>query len=139
MQPLSTATTAREQPSNTAAPPRPRAHPLLGSALDLRRNQIGTYERLMREFGDWELAARNGGMVDANAEMVQLALRVVGRAIFGEDTTKASAVLDSSFGVLNRHTFRRALSPLATPRSWPTPDTAAQNARGERSTRWSTN
>ena len=34
------------------APPRPRAHPLLGSALDLRRSQIRTYERVMREQGD---------------------------------------------------------------------------------------
>jgi cytochrome P450 len=35
---------------------------------------------------------------------------------------KARAVLDSSFPVLNRHTFRRAMSPLASPASWPTPD-----------------
>jgi len=224
MQPLSTATSAREQAMNTAAPPRARAHPVLGSALDLRRDQIGTYERVMRELGDvvrlvigppglrfelyclfhpdgvkavlagsregyskgnrfyqqvaeafgwglltsegelwqrqrrliqplftrrqiatyadlmaeetaavadrWELAVRNGGAVDANAEMVQLALRVVGRAIFGADTTKASAVLDSSFAVLNRHTFRRATSPLTIPPSWPTPDNRrAQRAR----------
>jgi cytochrome P450 len=31
-------------------------------------------------------------------------------------------VLDSAFPVLNRHTFRRAMSPLAAPASWPTPD-----------------
>ena len=36
----------------TAAPPRPRANPLLGSALDLRRSRIRTYERVMREYGD---------------------------------------------------------------------------------------
>jgi cytochrome P450 len=200
----------------TAAPPRPRANPVLGSALDLRRDQIGTYERVMREHGDvvqlvvgppglrfdlycvfhpdgvrdvlagsrdayskrtrgyeqiaeafgwglltsqgelwqrqrrlvqplftrrqiasyaelmaeeatavarrWELAARNGGRVDANAEMVQLALRVVGRGIFGDDVAKASAVLDSAFAMLNRRTFRRTVSPLAPPASWPTPD-----------------
>jgi cytochrome P450 len=34
------------------APPRPRAHPVLGSALDLRRSQIRTYEQMMREHGD---------------------------------------------------------------------------------------
>jgi hypothetical protein len=33
------------------APPRPRAHPVLGSALDLRRSQIRTYQRAMRERG----------------------------------------------------------------------------------------
>jgi cytochrome P450 len=35
-----------------AAPPCPRANPALGSALDLRRSQIRTYERVMREHGD---------------------------------------------------------------------------------------
>ena len=65
-------------------------------------------------------APRRG--VDANADMVKLALRVVGRAIFGDDVAKAGDVLDSAFPVLNRHTFRRAMSPLAPPASWPTPD-----------------
>ena len=199
-----------------AAPPHPRANPVLGSALDLRKSQIRTYERVMREHGDvvklvvgppgvrfdlycvfhpdgvkavlagsregyskgnrfyrqiaqsfgwglltsegelwrrqrrlvqplftrkqiaayaelmaeeaaavagrWDRATRNGGSVDANAEMVGLALRVVGRAIFGDDVARAGAVLDSAFPVLNRHTFRRAMSPLAPPASWPTPD-----------------
>jgi cytochrome P450 len=59
--------------------------------------------------------------VDANSEAVRLALRVVGRAIFGDDLTTARDVLDSAFAVLNRHTFRRATSPLTTPASWPTP------------------
>jgi cytochrome P450 len=199
-----------------AAPPHPRANPVLGSALDLRKSQIRTYERVMREHGDvvklvvgppgvrfdlycvfhpdgvkavlagsregyskgnrfyrqiaqsfgwglltsegelwrrqrrlvqplftrrqiaayaelmaeeaaavagrWDRATRNGWSVDANAEMVGLALRVVGRAIFGDDVARAGAVLDSAFPVLNRHTFRRAMSPLAPPASWPTPD-----------------
>jgi cytochrome P450 len=199
-----------------AAPPRPRANPVLGSALDLRRSQIRTYERVMRTYGDvvrlvvgppgvrfdlycvfhpdgvravlagsregyskgnrfykqiaeafgrglltsegelwqrqrrlvqplftrrqieayaelmaeeavavagrWDRAARDGGAVDANADMVRLALRVVGRAIFGDDVARAGDVLDSAFPVLNRHTFRRAMSPLAPPASWPTPD-----------------
>jgi hypothetical protein len=33
-------------------PPHLRANPVLGSALDLRRSQIRTYERVMREHGD---------------------------------------------------------------------------------------
>jgi cytochrome P450 len=200
---------------HTAAPPRPRANPVLGSTLDLRRSQVTTYERMMREHGDvvrlavgppglrfelycvfhpdgvrdvlagsreayskgtrgyrqiaetfgwglltsegelwqrqrrlvqplftrkqiasyadlmaqeatavarrWEVVARDGGGVDANTEMVQLALRVVGRGIFGDDVTKAAAVLDSGFAQLNRHMFRRMMSPLAPPDSWPTP------------------
>ena len=70
----------------------------------------------------WDRTTRNGANVDANAEMVRLALRVVGRAIFGDDVARAGDVLDSAFPVLNRHTFRRAMSPLAPPASWPTPD-----------------
>ena len=199
-----------------AAPPHPRANPLLGSALDLRRSQIRTYERVMREYGDvvrlvvgppgvrfelycvfhpdgvkavlagsreryskgnrfyrqiaesfgwglltsegehwkrqrrlvqplftrrqiatyaqlmaeeaaavagrWERAARDGEGVDANAEMVGLALQVVGRAIFGDDLARAGDVLDSAFPILNRYTFRRAITPLAPPASWPTPE-----------------
>ena len=197
------------------APPRPRAHLVLGSAPDLRRSQAETYARVMREHGDvvrlaagppglrvqlhcvfhpdgvrqvlagtrdgytkrnrfyvqiaealgwgllttegerwqrqrrliqplfarkqvagyadlmaeeaaavarrWESAARDGAGVDAHAEMVRLTLRVVGRSIFGDDVERAVAVLDSAFPVLNRHTFRRAMSPVATPASWPTP------------------
>jgi cytochrome P450 len=197
------------------APPRPRAHPVLGSTLDLRRSQVTTYELMMRQHGDvvrlavgppglrfelycvfhpdgvrdvlagsresyskatrgfrqiaetfgwglltsegelwqhqrrlvqplftrnqiasyaelmaqeaiavaqgWEPVARDGGGVDANAEMVQFALRVVGRGIFGDDVTKASAVLDAGFAQLNRHMFRRMMSPVPTPDSWPTP------------------
>jgi cytochrome P450 len=197
------------------APPRPRANPLFGSALDLRRSRIHTYEQVMRECGDvvrlavgppgvrfdlycvfhpegvravlagsregyskgtrfyrqiaegfgrglltsegelwqrqrrliqplftrkqiasyaalmaeeaaavagrWERAGRTGDGVDAGAEMVRLALRVVGRAIFGDDVGKAGEVLDSAFAVLTRQTFRRATSPLAVPASWPTP------------------
>jgi cytochrome P450 len=199
-----------------AAPPHPRANPVLGSALDLRKSQIRTYERVMRTYGDvvrlvvgppgvrfdlycvfhpdgvravlagsregyskgnrfyrqiaeafgwglltsegelwqrqrrlvqplftrrqiaayaelmaeeavavaerWDRAARDGGTIDANADMVGLALRVVGRAIFGDDVARAGDVLDSAFPVLNRHTFRRAMSPWAPPASWPTPD-----------------
>jgi cytochrome P450 len=200
---------------NSTAPPRPRAHPVLGSTLDLRRSQVSTYQRVMHEHGDvvrltvgppglrfdlycvfhpdgvrdvlagsregyskrtrgfqriaetygwglltsegelwqrqrrlvqplftrrqiatyaelmadeaaavarrWDVVARNGAAVDANAEMVQLALRVVGRGIFGDDVAKASAVLDSAFALLNRYTFRRLISPVAPPASWPTP------------------
>jgi cytochrome P450 len=91
------------------------------------RKQIAGYAELMAEEAaavarDWEVVAQDGGVVDAHAQMVRLALRVVGRGIFGDDVAKAAAVLDPAFAVLNRHTFRRAISPLAPPASWPTPD-----------------
>jgi cytochrome P450 len=210
----------------TVAPPRPRANPVLGSALDLRRSRIRTYKRAMLEHGDvvrltvgplgvrfelycvfhpdgvravlagsregyskgtrfyreiaqsfgwglvtsegdlwrrqrrliqpvftrkqiasysklmtdeaaavaarWDRVVRNGGVVDANAEMVRLALGMVGRAIFGEDVAKARDVIDSAFAVLGRHTFRRATSPVAVPASWPTrANRRASRARGD--------
>jgi hypothetical protein len=37
---------------SVTAPPHPRANPVVGSAIDLRRSQIHTYERVMREHGD---------------------------------------------------------------------------------------
>ena len=100
------------------------------------RKQIAAYSDLMAEESAavadrWTRATQHGGHVDANAEMVRLALRVVGRAIFGDDVTRAADVLDSAFPVLNRHTFRRAMSPLAPPASWPTPD----NRRASRARR----
>lgn len=91
------------------------------------RKQVAAYAELMAEEATpvaerWQRSARNGGNVEANADMVGLALRVVGRAIFGDDVARARDVLDSAFPVLTRHAFRRATSPLAPPASWPTPD-----------------
>jgi cytochrome P450 len=90
------------------------------------RKHIASYVGLMAEeaatvAGRWERAGRNGNSVDAGSEMVRMALRVVGRAIFGDDVSKAGDVLDSTFAVLTRRTFRRATAPLAVPASWPTP------------------
>ena len=100
------------------------------------RKQVAAYAELMFEEAaavveGWDRAAPDGAVVDANAEMVRLALRVVGRAIFGDDVSRAGEVLDSAFPVLNRHAFRRAMSPLAPPASWPTPD----NRRASRARR----
>jgi cytochrome P450 len=193
-------------------PPGPRGNRLVGSAIEIRRSQIQTYERAMREHGDvvrfvvgppglrfdlyaifhpdgvrrvlagprgaytkgnrfyqmiaaalgqglltsegeaWQRQRRliqplftrkaiagyaglmaeeaaavadrwdaTEGPVDANADMVRLTLRVVGRAIFGGDVDRAAPVVDWAFPVLNDWTFRRAMSPVATPASWPTP------------------
>ena len=90
------------------------------------RKQIASYADLMVAEATavaerWERASANGKIVDANSEMVRLALRVVGRSIFGDDVERALEVLDAEFAVLNRRTFQRAISPVALPASWPTP------------------
>jgi cytochrome P450 len=211
----------RGSPTFTAAPerppasaPRPLANPLLGFALELRRNQLWTYERVMRQYGDvvrlvvgppglrfeltcafhpdgvqrvlagsregysketpgyreisaaigqglltsegqlwqrqrrliqplftrkqiatyatlmaeeaertadrWDRAGQKG-TVDAHSEMIHLTLRVVGRAIFGDDVEHATHVIQRTFPVLTRHILRRTLAPVAPPAAWPTP------------------
>ena len=88
------------------------------------RGTITTYSELMAEEAALlaDRWARNGSTVDGNAELVRLTLRVVGRAIFGDDVQEAGEVLDWAFPVLNRRIFRRGTSPLVAPESWPTPD-----------------
>ncbi|MGW1714472.1 cytochrome P450 [Streptomyces sp. NPDC002156] len=44
-------TVARTRPGSSTAPT-PTGHPLLGSALDLRRDPLGTFVRAQREYGD---------------------------------------------------------------------------------------
>jgi cytochrome P450 len=205
-----------------AAPPRPRESRLLGSTLELRKSQIETYERVMREHGDvvrlalgppgarvdlymvfhpegiqrvlagprglyskanrfygeiarnlgWGLLTSEGDQwqrqrrliqplftrrqietyaslmteeataladrwsagadtVDVHADMVRLTLHVVGRAIFGADVDRAVDVLRWAFPIVNEHTFRRAIQPLAPPASWPLPS----NVRAARARR----
>lgn len=45
-------TGTRTAPGPTAPVPGPTGHPLLGSALDLRRDPLGTFVRAQREYGD---------------------------------------------------------------------------------------
>jgi cytochrome P450 len=67
----------------------------------------------------WEPWA--GGAIDAHQEMSRITLRVVGRLLFGADVERAVPVVRSAFPLLGDYTRRRALSPVATPRHWPTP------------------
>jgi cytochrome P450 len=208
-----TLTGALEHPRASA--PRPRANRLLGFAVELRQNQLRTYERVMREYGDvvrlvvgppglrfeltcafhpdgvqrvlagsregyskdtpgyreiaaaigrglltsegqlwqrqrrliqplftrkqiatyatlmaqeagrtadrWDRTAGQRVTVDAHSEMIRLTLRVVGRAIFGDDVEHATHVIRRTFPVLTRHVLRRTLAPVAPPAAWPTP------------------
>jgi hypothetical protein len=57
-----------------AAPPRPPANPVFGSALDMRRSRIRTYARAMREHGDVGAPGRR-----AARSAVQPLLRVPSR------------------------------------------------------------
>jgi len=107
------------------------------------RRQIATYAELMAEeaaavAGRWDRATRNGGVVDANADMVRLALRVVGRAIFGDDVAKAGDVLDSAFPCSTGTRFGARRRRWRHQRPGRPRTTAERRAHGERSTAWST-
>jgi cytochrome P450 len=90
------------------------------------RRAIAGYATLMAEEASvaaerWTSGGSVAPEVDAHAEMTRLTLRVVGRAIFGDDVDEARDVLGSAFPVVTRWTFRRAMSPVKLPASWPTP------------------
>ncbi|MGH8906510.1 MAG: cytochrome P450 [Egibacteraceae bacterium] len=201
----------------TKAVPGPRGAPLIGSALDLRRDPLGTLERAMREHGDvvriaagppgarlaiyalfhpdgvqrvlashaagyrkdnqfyaelratggdglltsqddlwvrqkrfiqplftrgriagyaltmadeaarlldsWRTTQANGGgdVIDLHAEMTSLTLRIVGRVLFGSEVDEAIPIVRDAFPILGEHMQKRGMSPVRTPRSWPTP------------------
>ena len=76
--------------------------------------------------------AGGDGVVDAHAEMTRLTLRVLGRAVFGQDLGEAIEVVRRSFPLLARHWYRRVTSPVSLPGSWPTRgNVAARRAREE--------
>ena len=90
------------------------------------RKQIATYATLMAEEAGrtadrWDRSSGHAGTVDAHSEMMRLTLRVVGRAIFGDDVEHATHVIQRTFPVLTRHMLRRTLAPVAPPAAWPTP------------------
>jgi cytochrome P450 len=101
------------------------------------RRAIAGYSTLMGEEASlaaerWTSGGRVVPRVDAHAEMTRLTLRVVGRAIFGDDVDEAREVLRSAFPMVTRWAFRRAMSPVRLPASWPTPaNVRAARARRE--------
>jgi cytochrome P450 len=89
------------------------------------RRAIAGYATLMAEEASaaaarWAPGAGVAATVDAHVEMTRLTLRVVGRTIFGDDVDEARDVMRSAFPVVTRHAFRRAMSPVPLPASWPT-------------------
>jgi cytochrome P450 len=89
------------------------------------RRRIDGYAAIMaaeaeRLLADWRPIAAAGGTVDLDAGMTALTLRIVGRILFGADTDEVLPVVRDAFGVVGAHARRRAYSPLAPPRSWPT-------------------
>jgi cytochrome P450 len=96
--------------------------------------QVRGYAALMADetMSVVERWAGANGVVDAHAEMTRLTLRVLGRAVFGQDMGEAIEVVRRDFPLLGRHWYRRVTSPVSLPSSWPTPRNAeARRAREE--------
>lgn len=68
----------------------------------------------------WRLAG-SGAVVDAEAAMMDLTLRVVGRSLFGDPLTGSTAQLAEATLDALSVVIKRSRVPLAFPRSWPTP------------------
>ncbi|HEY7007400.1 MAG TPA: cytochrome P450 [Jatrophihabitantaceae bacterium] len=69
----------------------------------------------------WHGAANSGEPVELHAAMTELAMRIVGRLLFGADLERAAGVLHRDFPVLSGDVRRRGFNALCAPRSWPTP------------------
>jgi cytochrome P450 len=90
------------------------------------RRAIAGYATLMAEEASaaaarWVSGAGAGATDDVHVEMTRLTLRVVGRAIFGDDVDEARDVMRSAFPLVTRRAIRRATSPVSLPAWWPTP------------------
>ena len=69
----------------------------------------------------WEGLRAAGGAVDLHPEMTRFSLRVVSRALFGDDMDRVVPVLRDNVPYLSRKAFNRSLAPVHIPEEWPTP------------------
>ncbi|MFI9831906.1 cytochrome P450 [Streptomyces sp. NPDC051913] len=75
---------------------------------------------------------RGRGTVELVGEMHRFALRMVGRILFGADMEKAFDVVERTLPPLQQYSMKRGLSPLKSPRNWPTPaNRGAARLQGE--------
>ncbi len=68
----------------------------------------------------WSLAG-DGAVVDIEAAMMELTLRVVGRTLFGDDLRGSTAALADATLAALAVVIKRSRVPVAFPQSWPTP------------------
>lgn len=81
---------------------------------------VDSYADLMvaeveRSLGDWE------GVHDVRTGTTRLAMRMMGRVLFGADVDAAISTLDRCFPIITNHAKLRAFEPHSIPRSVPTP------------------
>jgi cytochrome P450 len=81
--------------------------------------------------GRWEEPARNGAPLDVATEMSQLALRIVGRALFSTDVSGQTEAVGSALATALNFVEYRIRHPFALPVSLPLP----RNVRFQRAKR----
>jgi cytochrome P450 len=88
--------------------------------------RVEGYASLMADEGArvverWAERSRKDGSVDLHSEMTRLSLRIVSRALFGEDADSFIPVLKDNVPFLSRRAFARSIAPVKIPAHWPTP------------------
>jgi cytochrome P450 len=89
--------------------------------LFTRKRIAGYADSMAREAADLVRRWEPWETIDAHREMSRITLRVVGSLLFGADVERAVPVVRTAFPVLGDYVRKRALSPVAPPRHWPTP------------------
>lgn len=80
----------------------------------------------------WEGLAQSGEVVSLAAEMMQVTMRIVGRALFGSDVGSDSQKIGHHLTLVNEHLSARAVNPFLAPDKIPTP----RNIRFHKSLRY---
>jgi cytochrome P450 len=87
--------------------------------------RVAHYAELMRDESDRVVresaTARDGGQVDVHSLMMRYTLRVVGRALFGEEVDEAVPALRRLVPLAGWLTQQRTLQFVRFPLGWPTP------------------
>lgn len=96
---------------------------------------LGTVAGAAADLVEWCAgAAAAGHPVDLTSMSMRYALHALGHTVFGDDIVRAAPTLRTALPPLGEHLKRRALAPVRTPHSWPTP--ANRRAEAVRRTVW---
>ena len=89
---------------------------------------LDTVARAAADLAGWcEEDAAAGRLIDLHELSMRYALHALGHTVFGDDIVRVAPTLRRVLPTLGDHLKHRALTPVRTPHSWPTP----ANRRGE--------